>query len=63
MIALLLAFSLANHNPYHWTMTCARWQEVQMEVMADPHLDYRAKQQILRHFRTKVREKCDSIFI
>jgi hypothetical protein len=63
MATLLLALSLATHNPYHWTMTCARWQEVRLEVMMDPHLDYRAKLNIIRHLRSKVAERCDSVLV
>jgi hypothetical protein len=63
MTALLLALNLATHNPYHWHMSCARWQEVRVKVMMDPNLDYRTKLNIIRHFRTKVTEKCDSVLI
>jgi hypothetical protein len=63
MTALLLAFTLASHNPYHWTMTCKRFHEASREVMMDKNLDYRAKQQILRLFRSKVEERCDDVFI
>ena len=63
MTALLLAFTLANHNPYHWTITCKRFHEARHEVMMDENLDYRAKQQIIRLFKSKVKEPCDGYFI
>jgi hypothetical protein len=63
MTAILLALTLAHHNPYHWTMTCKRFHEASNEVMMDKNLDYRAKQQIIRLFKSKVEEPCDGIFI
>jgi hypothetical protein len=63
MIALLLALNLANHSPYHWTMTCARWQEARIKIMMDPNLDYRSKLQVINYLRSKVQEKCDSVLI
>ncbi len=63
MTALLLALSLATQTPYNWTMSCARWHEVRIRVMMDPNLDYRARSYIIRHLRTKVRERCDDVLI
>lgn len=63
MTAILLSLSLAHHNPYHWTMSCQRYHEASIEIMLDEHLDYRAKQLLLRKFRSKVEENCDGTFI
>jgi hypothetical protein len=63
MTALLLALSLATQTPYNWTMSCARWHEVRIGVMMDPNLDYRARSYIIRHLRTKVKERCDDVLI
>jgi hypothetical protein len=63
MTAILLALTLANHNPYHWTMSCKRFHEISIEIMMDKHLDHKSKQQLLRKFRGKVEENCDSILI
>jgi ribosomal protein L31 len=63
MTAILLALTLAHHNPYHWTMSCKRFHEVSIEIMMDKHLDYRAKQHLIKKFRGKVEEQCDSVLI
>jgi hypothetical protein len=63
MTSLILALTLASHNPYHWTMSCKRFQEVTMEIMMDKNLDYQARQMLIRKFRGKVEEKCDNTFI
>ncbi len=63
MTAILLALTLAHHNPYHWTMSCKRFHEVSIEIMMDKHLDYRARQQLIRKFRSKVEERCDGVLI
>jgi hypothetical protein len=63
MTAILLALTLAHHNPYHWTMSCQRFYEVSIEIMMDDKLDSRSKQLLLRKFRSKVEERCDGVLI
>jgi len=44
-------------------MSCQRFYEVSIEIMMDDKLDSRAKQLLLRKFRSKVEERCDGVFI
>jgi hypothetical protein len=63
MTPFVLAFLLARHIPYHWVMSCQRFHEVTIEIMMDDKLDYRAKRQLIWHFRQKVEEKCSDVLI
>jgi hypothetical protein len=63
MISFLIATMLASHNPYHWTITCARYHELRNEIMLDKNLDYRSRNYLINLFRRKVDGPCDGTFV
>lgn len=63
MVSFILAIAFSSGSPYNWTMSCARWHESRLEIMADKHIDYKSKLDLIRYFKTKVREKYDGVFI
>ena len=56
---LLLSLLLASHNPYHWTMDCARWQKRAVEIIDDNKLPMKERIFLIRYLRNKVKGKCD----
>ena len=63
LLATLLFAQKPTRNPRDWEMSCQRWHEVRHEVMADKHIDYRSKLNLIRFFKTKVKEPCDGMFV
>lgn len=62
MIALVLtAFLQADHNPYHWTMSCQRWQQRSYEIMMDDNLSLDVRQGLVRYLRSKVDKECKTL--
>ena len=58
LIALLTTFQV-NHAPWHWSMTCERWQTRSKEIMVDEKLPLAERVKMVYYLRTKVRGKCD----
>ena len=56
---LLLSLVLATHNPYHWEMSCERWQEKAVEILADEKLPYSERLFLIRYLRNKVVGECE----
>jgi len=63
MLALLLAMTLANHDPspYGWHMSCERFLQQRIEIMSDENLDLRSRLNLIAYFKSKVEGQCDEV--
>ena len=64
MLSLLLALTLANHDPspYGWHMTCERFLQRRLEIQADPNLDLRSKLNLIGYLKSKVEGECKGVY-
>ena len=63
MISFLMAAMLASHNPYHWTITCARYHELRNEIMMNPNLDHDSRKYLIELFKLQIDGPCDGTFV
>jgi len=56
MVTLLLALTLAHHDPspYGWHMSCERFLQKRVEIHLDGNLDFRTKRNLILYFKSKV---------
>ena len=57
---ILAALLIATHGvgPYDWHMSCERWQQRAVEIMADENIDIDQRRFLVRYLRNKVEGKC-----
>ena len=55
---LLLAVLISTHNPYHWNMSCERWQTRAVEILADENIIMQQRKFLVRYLRNKVKGEC-----
>ena len=57
---LLAALLIASHSvgPYDWHMSCDRWQQRSIEIMADENISLTQRQFLVRYLRNKVEGDC-----
>ena len=57
----LLASLLAEHNTFHWNMSCADWNRNRIEILSDENLSSDAHEYLIDYFYTKVSdEQCEA---
>ena len=56
---LLLSLVLATHDPYHWEMSCERWQQRAEEILADENINEYHRRFLVRYLRSKVVGECE----
>ena len=56
---LLLSALIATHNPYHWNMSCERWRERAVEILADENINLYQRKFLVRYLRNKVEGECE----
>ena len=57
----LLASLLAEHNSFHWDMSCSDWNRNRIEILSDENLNSDAHEYLIDYFRTKVSdEQCEA---
>ena len=56
---LLLSLVLATHSPYHWEMSCERWQTKAIEILNDEKISMYQRRFLIRYLRNKVVGKCE----
>ena len=54
--ALLIAAHAA--GPYDWHMSCERWKERAVEIMADEKISIHQRRFLVRYLRNKVQGDC-----
>ena len=60
----LLASLLAEHNSFHWDMSCSDWNINRIEILSDKSLGSDAQEYLIDYFRTKVEgNNCESYII
>ena len=59
----LAALILASHGngPYDWHMSCDRWQNRSIEIMADGKLSLKQREHLIRYLRGKVEGPCPDV--
>jgi len=64
MVSLLLALTLAHHDPspYGWHMSCERFLQLRVEIAMREDIDQRSKYQLIQYFKSKVAGQCDGTF-
>ena len=64
MVSLLLAFTLAHHDPspYGWHMSCERFLQLRVETQMRDDLDQRSKWNLIQYFKSKVEGECNGMF-
>ena len=57
---ILAALILASHGtgPYDWHMSCDRWQQRAIQIMADEKISHKQRRFLVRYLRTKVEGEC-----
>ena len=57
---ILAALLIATHGvgPYDWHMSCERWQQRAVEIMADENIDINQRRFLVRYLRNKVEGEC-----
>ena len=57
---ILAALLIATHGvgPYDWHMSCERWQQRAVEIMADENIDIDQRRFLVRYLRNKVEGEC-----
>ena len=50
----LLALLLAEHDSYHWEMSCSEWNQARIEILSDQSHTPDAKEYLIDYFFTKV---------
>ena len=65
MVTLLLALTLAHHDPspYGWHMSCERFLQRRVEILMDDNLDRRTKYNLIGYLKSKVEGQCDSMLV
>ena len=53
----LLVLLLADHDSYHWEMTCTEWNQARIEILSDEEHIQDAKEYLIDYFYTKVSEE------
>ena len=53
----LLVLLLAEHDPTHWEMSCAEWNQNRIEILSDQYHTPDAKEYLIDYFYTKVPDK------
>jgi hypothetical protein len=63
MLTLLLALTLAHHDPspYGWHMSCERYLQKSVEIQLDGDLDFRSKRNLILYLKSKVEGRCDTV--
>ena len=59
----LLASLLAEHNSFHWDMSCSDWNRNRIEILSDETLGSDAQEYLIDYFRTKVEGNCETYII
>ena len=59
----LLASLLAEHNSFHWDMSCSDWNRNRIEILSDKSLNSDAHEYLIDYLRTKVEGECDAYII
>ena len=59
----LLASMIAEHNSFHWEMSCAEWNRNRIEILSDKNLNSDAHEYLIDYLRTKVSDDCDAYII
>ena len=59
----LLASLLAEHNSFHWDMSCSDWNINRIEILSDKSLGSDAHEYLIDYLRTKVEGECDAFII
>ena len=64
MLTLLLALTLAHHDPspYGWHMSCERFLQLAVETQMRDDIDQRSKYGLTQYFKSKVDGQCDGTF-
>ena len=57
---IVAALLIATHGvgPYDWHMSCERWQQRAIEIMADKKIDINQRRFLVRYLRNKVEGEC-----
>ena len=57
---LIAALLLATHGvgPYDWHMSCERWKERSVEILADENISRDQRYFLVRYLRNKVQGDC-----
>ena len=58
-----LASLLAEHNSFHWDMSCSVWNINIIEILSDKNLNSDAHEYLIDYLRTKVSDDCDAYII
>ena len=63
MVSLLLALTLAHHDPspYGWHMTCERFLQLRVETQMRDDLDQKSKWNLISYFKSKVEGQCNGV--
>ena len=59
----LLASIIAEHNSFHWEMSCAEWNQNRIEILSNKNLNSDAHEYLIDYLRTKVSDDCDTFII
>ena len=46
----LLVLLLADHDSYHWEMSCAEWNQARIEILSDGNHIQDAKEYLIDYF-------------
>ena len=57
---LALSFILLSYSP-SWTMTCTQFEAAKVRILRDENLPFLEQQRLIKYFKTKVKEPCNSI--
>ena len=60
---LLLALLIADHDSYHWELSCEEWNQARVEILSDENLNSDAHEYLIDYLRTKVEGDCDAFII
>ena len=58
MLFAALLFASHGSGPYDWHMSCERWQERAVEIMADENVNISQRRFVVRYLRNKVEGDC-----
>ena len=51
---LLLALLIADHDSYHWELSCEEWNQTRVEILSDENHIQDAKEYLIDYFYSKV---------
>ena len=58
ILLAMLVFASHGDGPYDWHMSCERWQERAVEIMADEKININQRRFLVRYLRNKVEGEC-----